>query len=167
MTRSLFTRTFEAVNEIPFFYHSNETSSAVLSHSTIYLACGSYFWVCGPNTIVLPFEWNLFSGTRFHMVLFISYVVVVTFESWMKSYGVTIHETSLAALLHGAINLVGFYKRDFWTFGEFVLICYCPEWTGLKHYRGRGGVLDRSGLIGFCKGSSQYTPTFEFLGKVS
>ena len=167
MTRSLFTRTFEAVNEIPFFYHSNETSSAVLSHSTIYLACGSYFWVCGPNTMVLPFEWNLFSGTRFHMVLFISYVVVVTFKSWMKSYGVTIHETSLAALLHGAINLVGFYKRDFWTFGEFVLICYCPEWTGLKHYRGRGGVLDRSGLIGFCKGSSQYTPTFEFLGKVS
>ena len=167
MTRSLFTRTFEAVNEIPFFYHSNETSSAVLSHSTIYLACGFYFWVCGPNTMVLPFEWNLFSGTRFHMVLFISYVVVVTFKSWMKSYGVTIHETSLAALLHGAINLVGFYKRDFWTFGEFVLICYCPEWTGLKHYRGRGGVLDRSGLIGFCKGSSQYTPTFEFLGKVS
>ena len=43
MTRSLFTRTFEAVNEIPLFYHSNETSSAVLSHSTIYLACGSYF----------------------------------------------------------------------------------------------------------------------------
>ena len=63
----------------------------------------------------------------FHMVLFISYVVVVTFKSWMKSYGVTIHETSLAALLHGAINLVGFYKRDFWTFGEFVLICYYPE----------------------------------------
>ena len=77
----------------------------------------------------------------FHMVLFISYVVVVTFKSWMKSYGVTIHETSLAALLHGAINLVGLYKRDFWTFGEFVLICYCPEWTGLKHYRGRGAFL--------------------------
>lgn len=32
---------------------------------------------------------------------------------------------------------------------------------------GGGGVLDISGLIGFCKGSSQYTPTFEFLGKVS
>ena len=30
---------------------------------------------------------------------------------------------------------------------------------------GGGGVIDRSGLIGFCKGSSQYTPTFEFLGK--
>ena len=164
MTRSLFTRTFEAVNEIPFFYHSNETSSAVLSHSTIYLACGSYFWVCGPNTMVLPFEWNLFSGTFTWCYLFRMWLLWLL-SLWMNSYGVTIHETSLAALLHGAINLVGFYKRDFWTFGEFVLICYCPEWTGLKHYRGRGGVLDRSGLIGFCKGSSQYTPTFEFLGK--
>ena len=76
MTRSLFTRTFKAVNEIPFFtiqmkplqlyfhmvlfiwhvvvtfesldqipwcYHSNETSSAVLSHGTIYLVCFSNF----------------------------------------------------------------------------------------------------------------------------
>ena len=30
---------------------------------------------------------------------------------------------------------------------------------------GGGGGLDISGLIGFCKGSSPYTPTFEFLGK--
>ena len=29
--------------------HSNETSSAVLSHGTIYLVCSSNFWVCGWN----------------------------------------------------------------------------------------------------------------------
>ena len=31
--------TFESVDEILWCYHSNETSSAVLSHSTIYLKC--------------------------------------------------------------------------------------------------------------------------------
>ena len=33
--------TFETVDEILRCYHSNETSSAVLSHGTIYLVCSS------------------------------------------------------------------------------------------------------------------------------
>ena len=33
--------TFESVDEIQWCYHSNETSSAVLSHGTIYLVCSS------------------------------------------------------------------------------------------------------------------------------
>ena len=33
--------TFESVNEILWCYHSNEASSAVLSHGTIYLVCSS------------------------------------------------------------------------------------------------------------------------------
>ena len=37
--------TFESVYEILWCYHSNETSSAVLSHGTIYLAFRSNFWV--------------------------------------------------------------------------------------------------------------------------
>ena len=55
----------------------------------------------------------------FHMVLFI-WCVFVTFESvdeilWhYHSY-----ETSLAALLHGAFNLVGFYKEISRRFGNF------------------------------------------------
>ena len=49
-------RTFESVDEIPWCYHSNETSSAVLSHGTIYLVCSSNFRVCGRNPIVLPFK---------------------------------------------------------------------------------------------------------------
>ena len=36
-------RTFEFVNEVLWCYHSNETSSAVLSHGTIYLVCSSNF----------------------------------------------------------------------------------------------------------------------------
>ena len=35
--------TFESVNEIIWCDHSNETSSAVLSHGTIYLVCSSNF----------------------------------------------------------------------------------------------------------------------------
>ena len=33
--------TFESVDEILWCYHSNETSSAVLLHGTIYLVCSS------------------------------------------------------------------------------------------------------------------------------
>ena len=39
--------TFESVDEILWCYHSNKTSSAVLSHGTIYLLCSSNFCVCG------------------------------------------------------------------------------------------------------------------------
>ena len=48
------------MDEILWCDHSNETSSAVLSHSTIYLVCSSNFWVCGWNPMVWPFKWNLF-----------------------------------------------------------------------------------------------------------
>ena len=38
--------TFESMDEILWCYHSNETSSAVLSHGTIYSVCSSNFLVC-------------------------------------------------------------------------------------------------------------------------
>ena len=38
--------TFESVDEILWCYPSSETSSAVLSHGTIYLVCSSNFGVC-------------------------------------------------------------------------------------------------------------------------
>ena len=41
--------TFESVDEILWCDHSNETSSAVLSHGTIYLPCSSNFRACGEN----------------------------------------------------------------------------------------------------------------------
>ena len=44
--------TFESVDEILWCDHSNETSSAVFSHGTIYLVCSSNFWVCGWNPMV-------------------------------------------------------------------------------------------------------------------
>ena len=129
--------TFESLDQIPWCYHSNETSSAVLSHGTIYLVCFSNFWVCGWNPMVLLFKWNLFSSTFtwYHLFRVLLWLLCL----WMKSYGITIQLKPLAALLHGAINSVGFYKRDFWTFWKFVLVCYYPEWTGLKHYPGGGG----------------------------
>ena len=49
--------TFESVDEILWCYHSNETSSAVLLHGTIYLVCSSTFWVwtksCGATTVAV------------------------------------------------------------------------------------------------------------------
>ena len=55
--------TFISMDEILWCYHSNEASSTVLSHGTISLVCSSNFWVCGWNSTVLPFKWNLFSST--------------------------------------------------------------------------------------------------------
>ena len=52
--------TFESVDEILWCYHTNETSSAVLSHRTIYIVCSSNFWFCWWNPMVWPFKWNLF-----------------------------------------------------------------------------------------------------------
>ena len=51
------------MDEILWCYHSNETSSAVLSHGTIYLACSSNFSINGWNFGVLEFKWNLFGRT--------------------------------------------------------------------------------------------------------
>ena len=55
--------TFESVDKILWYCHSNETSSVVFSHGTIYLICSSNFWVCGWIPIVWPFRWKLFSRT--------------------------------------------------------------------------------------------------------
>ena len=60
---SLWTKPYESVDEILWCYHSNETSSAVLSDGTIGFECSSNSWVCGWNPIVWPFKWNLFSST--------------------------------------------------------------------------------------------------------
>ena len=54
-----------------WYYLSNNASSAVLSHGTIYLLCSSNFLVCGWNPMMLPFKWNLFSGTFTWYHLFI------------------------------------------------------------------------------------------------
>ena len=43
---------FVSVDEILWCDHSNETSSAVLSHGTIYLVCNSNFCVCERNPMV-------------------------------------------------------------------------------------------------------------------
>ena len=86
--------TFEPIDEIIWCDHSSEsTSSAVLSHGTIYLdvilTLGS---VCQKSLMVLPFRWNLFSS-NFHMVVFIEYMYVYlaltsyTSESVDKPFG--------------------------------------------------------------------------------
>ena len=61
------------MNKILWCYKSNESSSAVLSHGTIYLVCSSNFCICGWNPIVLPFIWNIFSSTFTWYCLFSTY----------------------------------------------------------------------------------------------
>ena len=75
--------------------HSKKTSSGVLSHGAIFLACSSYFCVCGWNPTVWPFKENLFRST-FTWCHFFS-VQFLLLRPWMKSYGVTI-QTSWAVL---------------------------------------------------------------------
>ena len=57
------TLTFESVDQIPWCDHSNQSSVPVLTLGAICLVCGSNFWVCGWNPMVLPFKWNFFGGT--------------------------------------------------------------------------------------------------------
>ena len=52
--------TFESVDEILWCRHSNEFSSVVLSHFAICFVHSSTFWDRGWNSMVLPFNWNLF-----------------------------------------------------------------------------------------------------------
>ena len=52
MVCSFLEQTFGARVEILWCDHSNETSSAVLSHGAICLVCSSNFGVCGENPLV-------------------------------------------------------------------------------------------------------------------
>ena len=84
--------TFESVDEILWCYHSNETSSAILSHGTIYLVCSSNFWVYGSNPMVLPFKWKLFCSN-------------FTWYYWL-------FRSCFYKNIHG--NFVDFYFGHFW-----------------------------------------------------
>ena len=61
--------TSASMDEILWCYHSNETSSAVLSHGTIHSVCGSNFCVYGGDRTVLPFQTPL--GQKICMVKFV------------------------------------------------------------------------------------------------
>ena len=102
-------------------YHSYETSSAVLSHGNIYLVCNSNFWVCGPNSMVLPFIWNLFSSTFTWYYLFS--ICNSNFESvdeilWYDHS----NKTSSAVLSNWAICFAKFTNlMKSWIFAHFLL----------------------------------------------
>ena len=54
LTRTVLT--FASVDEILCCNHLNKTSSAVLSHGTIYSVWSSNLWLCGWDPMVLPFQ---------------------------------------------------------------------------------------------------------------
>ena len=78
--------TFESVDEILWCCHSNEFSSVVLSHGAICFVHSSTFWNRGWNSMVLPFNWNLFDKPLpqyylFLRILQIEILFFVTFSS--------------------------------------------------------------------------------------
>ena len=64
--------TFESEGVILWSDHSNETSSAVLSHGTIYLEFNTNFLVGAWNPRMWPFKWNFLSSTFTWFHLFFS-----------------------------------------------------------------------------------------------
>ena len=131
------------MDEILWCDHSNEISSAVLSHGTIYIVCSSNFWVCRWDPMMLPFKWNLFSSTftsyivcfsnfwvcgwdpmvlPFKWNLFSStftwcYLYSTFFELsslWMKSYDVTIQIKPLQQYFHMVLLFYLVCLSNFW-----------------------------------------------------
>ena len=72
--------TFESVDEILWCYHSNETSSAVLSHGTIYLVCSSNVWVRERNLLMWLLKWNFFGCT---FTWYYSFFSILKNEIWI------------------------------------------------------------------------------------
>ena len=71
--------TLESVDKILWCFHSNETSSVVLSLVAIHLVCSFNFRVCGPNPMVLPFKRNLYCAT----FAYCSFLRIVRKESFL------------------------------------------------------------------------------------
>ena len=86
--------TFESVDEILWCYHSNETSSAVLSHGTIYLVCSSF--KSAYKNLWSPFK-NISSAVLSHIIICSS-----VFSHKKKD-----------SFPHGGICFSEFYERKF------------------------------------------------------
>ena len=111
MAKQFVSPSFKIVDEIPWCAHSNETSSAVLSHGTIYLVCSSNFWVCGWNPLVLPFKWNIFGRTFAQYYLFLGILEIKTNSiKWRLFIGWT--WTALLWLLLEEKGFVGHFIRE-------------------------------------------------------
>ena len=125
--------TFESVDEILWCCHSSETSSAVLSHGTIYLLSSSNVWVCGWNLMVWPFKWNLPPPTFSWCCSQDAYCVVLTFDTvddiLLDDH---LNETSSVVLSHGTIYLV-WRSPKFWDCGWNPTV-WPFKWNPERHY---------------------------------
>ena len=132
--------------------HSNETSSAVLSHGTIYIVCFSNLLVYGWNPMVWAFKWNIFSSTFTRCYLFSSSSnfwvcgpnpIVLPFKwnlfrstfTWYYLYSMFFqlstksvmksnsNETPLVVLSRATICFPAFYKMKFGVFAIIIFLC--------------------------------------------
>ena len=136
-------------DEILWCDHSDETSSAVLSHGTIYFVHSSNFWVCGWNPMVWPFKWNLFSSTFTWYYLLLQNPMVLPFKrnvfsstfTWCYLLNAVLtfqpveeilwcnhsNKTSPAVLSYGAIH----FESHFWVCGWNSVVWPC-KWNLLS-----------------------------------
>ena len=121
--------TFETMDKILQYDHSNESYWAVLSCGTVYYAVqgGSSFWVCEWNPMVWPFKRKLLSSS------FLWYCLLCCRLSlWIKSYGVTIQIKATEQFFHAV--LFAFLHFTKWNL-KTSLKCdfgHLREWKGLQ-----------------------------------
>ena len=125
------------MDEILWCYHSNETSSAVLSHGTIYFLCSSNIWICGWNLMVWPFKWILPPPPPpyFLMVLF-SRCLVCSVNFWDCRRNPMVwpfqwNFFSYVVLLHGTIYLV--CSPNVWDCGRNPIV-WPSKWNLERQY---------------------------------
>ena len=102
----------KSVNKILWCYESNESSSAVLSHGTIYLVCSSNFLVCGWNPLVLPFKWNPFSSTFTWYSLFSTYSSNFWVCGWNPMVFYTIQIKPLQQYFHMELFIPSYFTKE-------------------------------------------------------
>ena len=110
--------TFEPVEKTLWYDHSNETSSAVLSHATIYLVCGSNNWVGGRNLVVRPSN-ETFSTVLSHDTI----CLVCSSNFWVCGRTLMVLPfkwTSSAVLSHATSYLV--CSSDNWVRGRVTIV---------------------------------------------
>ena len=114
------TLTLRSVDEILWCYHSNETSSAVLSCNTI----KTNFWLRGWNPMVLPFKWNLFSSsfTRYYLL---SNYVVLTFVSVNEILCCYHSNETYLAVLCIVLFIFGILEKKTWVFFWILSLVTC------------------------------------------
>ena len=114
------------MDEILWCYHSNETSSAVISHGTIYLVCSSTFSllaeVSHDEAKIFASSWETSASREFYLL-----------SLWTKSLSVTIQ---MKPLWQNFYKELSFYRGSLFRFflRPVYTVHFTLQWTTLKFW---------------------------------